>query len=113
MNNNSAQAMHHIANVLSYSQKVEKITVEVVIKTKQDIILGSLHIRPIVRMIDDLLNADKFLAVTDAVVYDIRGNALFKTNFMALNRDDITYVVPQAELKELKNEREVLFSKQS
>jgi hypothetical protein len=110
--NNTAQAMRHITNVLSYSQKIEKISVEVIIKTKDDIILGSLHIRPIMRMIDDLLNAEKFLAVTDAVVYDRRGNALFKTNFLAINRDDITYVVPQDELKELKNEKGALFSKE-
>ena len=82
-----------------------------IIKTKEDIILGSIHIRPIVRMIDDLLASEQFLAVTDAVVYDSRGNALFKTKFMALNRDEITYVVPQQEVQELKNENEVLFSK--
>jgi hypothetical protein len=110
--NNTAQAMQHFANVLSYSQKIEKVTVDVVIKTKQDIILGSLHIRPIVRMIDELLDADKFIAVTNAVVYDSRGNALFKTDFLALNRDDISYVVPQQELKELKSAKEVLFPKE-
>ena len=71
--------------------------------------MGSIHIRPIVRIIDDLLAAEQFIAVTDAVVYDSRGKALFKTKFMAVNRDEITYVVPQQELKELKNENEGLF----
>ena len=87
----------------NYSQKIEKEAVEVVIKTKGDFIFGFLHIRPIVRIIDDLLNAEKFVAVTNATIYDSQGKVLFQTNFMALNRDDVTYVIPRSEIRRLKD----------
>ncbi len=103
--NRSVPTMQQIAEAFNYSEKIDKTAVAAVIRTKQDIIIGYLHVRPIVRIIDELLNAKKFLAVTNATVYDIHGKVLFRTNFLAINRDDVTYIIPRHEMPGYEEEK--------
>jgi hypothetical protein len=96
--NNPTTSMKQIAEAFTFSERIEKEAVAVIIRTGPDFILGYAHIRPSIRFIDTLMNAEKFLAITHAVVYDNLGKVLFRTNFLSLNRDEITYIIPRNEM---------------
>jgi hypothetical protein len=81
-----------------YSDKINKVSVSVIIKTDDNIIIGDLHIRPQNRIMDELCFAEQYLALTDAVVYESSGKARFKTRFMTVNTSKIVYVIPKDEL---------------
>lgn len=81
------------------ADKVNKVALPVAIQTIQDLIVGEIYIRPIVRMIDDLIHADQFLAITNAVVYDKTGTIRYRADFMIINRDHIVYLIPKQEMK--------------
>lgn len=104
--NKSAHTMQQIASAFAYPNKVEKETVAAVIRTKGEVILGRIHIRPVLRVIDELVSAEQFIAVTDARVYDMNGKILFQTKFLALNRDDITYLIPRDEMPDHDDEED-------
>lgn len=87
----------------SFSDKIQKIPVNVVIKAGDSIIIGDIHIRPQNRIMDELSFGDQYLAVTDAVIYDASGKARFKTKFMSLNSSTIVYVIPKEELVSKQN----------
>lgn len=40
----------------------------------------------------------KFIPVTDAIVTDLSGHQVCKTNFLELNKDEIVFLVPQSEI---------------
>jgi len=100
--NETVTLRQNIAKAFNYSEKIDKVAVEVVIKTKREIIFGNIHIRPIIRIIDDLLNAEKFIAITNAKIYNSQGKVSFRTDFLALNRDEITYIIPRSEIQDMK-----------
>jgi hypothetical protein len=81
-----------------YSDKVRKIAVSVIIKTNDHIITGDLYTRPMNRVIDELITSDKFLALTDAVVYEKSGAVRFRTEFMTINRDQVVFIIPKEDL---------------
>lgn len=96
--NRTLPSMSKLAEAFSYNDKVDKTAVASVIRTEDELIMGYLHVRPIVRMLDELLNAEKFIAVTDATVFDGEGNTLFRTKFMAVNRESVVYIIPREEI---------------
>jgi hypothetical protein len=63
-------------------------------------IRGRVHIRPDDRLKDEINQNEAFLAVTEAVVQDQKGNTLYKADFLAVNRSQIIWLVPTEELKE-------------
>ncbi|MEX1071155.1 MAG: hypothetical protein WEC37_00875 [Anaerolineales bacterium] len=76
-----------------FTEVVRTEGVKVVIQTKRNKIRGVLHKPHDQRMIDKLSKADKFLPVTQVVVYDQIGKEeLHRTDFLAINCDEIIWL---------------------
>jgi len=81
-----------------FTQVISKHPVDVTIQTAQNIIRGAVHVRHDARVKDELNSQDRFLAVTDAVVYNHQQEELYKTSFLVVNIDHIIWVIPEEEL---------------
>lgn len=81
-----------------YTDVVAKKTVQSTIQTITNRLEGNLHVKADNRLIDELKNSGQFIALTDATIYNPRGEVLIKTNFVTLNRDQIIWIVPQEEV---------------
>jgi hypothetical protein len=83
-----------------YTEIVTKAPIEVLIQTSQQLIRGMVHIRPQDRLKEELDKQEIFLAITDAVVVDENGIEKYQTNFIAINRSHIIWIIPISDLKE-------------
>ncbi len=81
-----------------FTQVVSKHPVQVIIKTVQNTIRGSIHIRPDSRLKDELNGSEDFLAVTDAVVYGDQNEEIYRTAFLVVNVHHIVWVIPSDDL---------------
>jgi hypothetical protein len=81
-----------------FTDLVEKRAVPVVVQTLQHTIQGEIFILPEDRLIDDLNGSGHFLAITGAVVFSLAGEELYRSSFLALNRDHIVWTMPTQEL---------------
>lgn len=77
----------------------------VVVQTESNIIRGTLHLRENERVRDALNTSEQFLAVTNAQVFDAKGETvLYETSFLALNRHSIDWVFEdEADFQEFSN----------
>lgn len=80
-----------------FTQVINKQPVVVRIKTSDEIIRGSIHIRPGTRVKDELNHQECFIAVTDAVVFSHQNVEQYRSNFIVLNKSKITWVIPEEE----------------
>ena len=80
-----------------FTQVVSKHPVPVTIQTLENLIKGTLHIKPNLRVKDELNGQERFIAVTDAVVYNDRNEEIFRTSFLVINTDHIIWLVPDDE----------------
>jgi len=83
----------------AFCDKIEKIVVRVVILTLSDVIIGDFYKRPRLRLIDDLISGEQYIAITNAVVYDKSGGVRFRTQFLSVNRDHIVLLIPWDEME--------------
>lgn len=56
-----------------------------------------MHVRIDERVKDELNRGDQFLAITDAVVYNLQGQKISDAEFMLINRDHVIWIVPDEE----------------
>jgi hypothetical protein len=80
-----------------FTEVIPKANVPVIIQTLVSRIEGCFHARYDNRLKDELNSEidEQFMAITDAVIYDLDGNELYRSNFLALNRDSIVWLIPQ------------------
>ena len=88
----------NIQTAAAFSDKIEKVAKKVVLQTLNDVILGDFHYRPRLRLIDELISGDQYLAITNATVYDKAGRVRFRSNFLSVNRDHIVLIIPWEEM---------------
>ena len=81
-----------------FTQIVGKQPVSVTIQTSQQVIQGSIHIRPTMRIKDELNGGERFLAITDAIILDAEDHEVLRTKFMVVNIDHIIWIMPQEDL---------------
>ena len=92
-----------------FTNYITKNTVQVTIQTTTELIYGSVYVKPSERIKDSLDENANFIAVTQATICDTHGECLYKTNFIAINRDHIIWLIPDDELipeNELEHEGE-------
>ncbi len=84
-----------------FSIRVDKNTLHVIIATERHTVIGFVYVRPGNRLKDELNDEERFIAVSDAQVFDMSGtNLLYKTHFMAMDKTHILWVLPTDELVE-------------
>jgi hypothetical protein len=80
-----------------FTDIITKVPVPSTIQTLTHRIHGSIHVRQNKRLKDSLNEAEEFLAITDAVVYNARGQTLYRTQFIAIRREHVVWVLPDNE----------------
>jgi hypothetical protein len=78
---------------------INKRPIPAVIQTKKQLIRGKFHVRGVMRVIDEITFEDKFIAITDAEIINPNGTTLFRTNFVAINRQEIIWIAPEEDIK--------------
>jgi hypothetical protein len=81
-----------------FTRVVNKVPVNVIIQTTAQLIHGKIHVMPEERLSDELNREEKFLPVTNAVIYSLDGEVLYEANFLSINRNQITWIIPAADL---------------
>lgn len=75
-----------------FTDVINKEALAARIQTTTQVIEGNIHVRPTIRLKDELSSDEPILAVTDAVVFDSSMKELFRTQFLALRRDQIVWI---------------------
>jgi hypothetical protein len=83
-----------------FTDIISKTPISAMIQTLTHRIHGNIHIAQDRRLKDELDLPEKFIAVTDAVIYLPDGQILYQAGFLAVQRDQIVWVVPDSEMKE-------------
>ncbi len=81
-----------------FTQVVSKQPVRVIIQTIQNKIRGAIYIRPDSRVKDELNDSERFLAVTNAVVFNSQEEEIHRSNFLVINTNHIVWVIPEEEI---------------
>lgn len=81
-----------------FTDVITKDSVPSIIQTLTHRIEGCIHVRQDQRTKEALDKADDFVAITDAKVLNRRGEILYETHFIAINREHIVWMVPIHEL---------------
>jgi predicted ABC-type ATPase len=80
-----------------FTDVISKQRVPAMIHTGNHFIRGHIHARHNQRLKDELNIVEPFIAVTDAVVYNNTGEELHRASFLALNRNQIHWIIPENE----------------
>jgi uncharacterized protein YcfJ len=82
-----------------FTQVVAKQPTQVKIQTANHIITGEVHVRPDIRLKDEMnILGETFIAVTGVVVADFQGVEQYRANFLLLNVHQIVWMIPTEEL---------------
>lgn len=86
-----------------FTDIVSKVSIYVKLQTTTHMIRGRMHVRRDQRVKDELDRSEKFLALTDVQVLGPDGQALFQSPFLAVKREHIVWVMPEAKSSEENN----------
>jgi len=80
-----------------FTNVVTKEPVDVIIQTTTYKILGKVHVKIDFRFKDEINTVEPFLAVTDAQVLGSSEEILLQTQFIAVGKSQIVWIIPQDE----------------
>ncbi len=78
-----------------FTDVVSKVPVDAVVQTTAQLIRGKVHVREGERLKDELDRDEPFLAMTDASILNANGELEFQTPFLAVQRSQIVWVLPE------------------
>ena len=81
-----------------FTNVISKTPLPAMIQTTTHRIRGNIHIAQDRRLKDELDLPEKFIAVTDAVIYSPDGQVLYQAGFLAVQRNQIVWVLPDSEI---------------
>lgn len=82
-----------------FTQVITKQPYQVVIQTIHNLIQGTVYARPNARLKDEVNEGgERFLAVTDATVFDFQKVEQYRANFLLLNIENIIWLIPHDEM---------------
>ena len=70
-------------------------------------IRGNVHVRRGDRLSDEINQENKFLAVTEVEIFSPDGELLYITDFLAINREHIIWLMPLAEQEHIAANQEI------
>jgi hypothetical protein len=89
-----------------FTDLISKETVPVTIQTLKNRMHGHIHVRPGSRLKDEINQADLFLAMTEATIFDDAGQELYQCEFIAINRAHIVWILPDEEVADYEAEQD-------
>jgi hypothetical protein len=87
-----------------FTDVISKTPVLSLVQTTTHLIRGNIHIRTDERVKDELDRDKKFLAITDATISDANGKMLHEKKFVAIQKKQIVWVIPNDENSGSENE---------
>jgi hypothetical protein len=78
-----------------FTDIVTKVAIQATIQTTTHMMRGQLHVRRDQRIKDELDYNEKFLALTDVSILGPDGQSLFQAPFVAVQREQIVWVIPE------------------
>lgn len=88
-------SLHYDEKGKFFTDYVSKDAVDAIIQTVLHRIHGRLYVRVGERVSDEINRADRFLALTDATIYDQQGNMVQVCPFLSVNRDQVVWIYPE------------------
>jgi hypothetical protein len=79
-----------------YTDIVSKVPVSALIQTTTHLMRGQVHVRQGERFKDEMERDESFLAVTNVSVLGAGNEVLYTAHFMAVQRSQIVWVMPDA-----------------
>ncbi len=86
-----------------YTDIIPKIAVAARIQTASHYIEGKIHVCHDIRLKDELDRDEPFLAVTDARIFNADHVLLFRTQFIAVRRDQVTWITTEEDIEKGEN----------
>lgn len=83
-----------------FTDIVTKVAVPATIQTTTHLLRGRIHVRRDQRFKDELDLNEHFLAITDVSILGADGQIVFQTPFLAVQRTQIVWVMPDQNQKE-------------
>ena len=80
-----------------FTDVISKTPVPALVQTTTHLVQGTVHIRRGERFKDELDDDGYFLALTDAKIIGTDGQTLYQTNFLAIQRGQIVWIMPDEE----------------
>jgi hypothetical protein len=80
-----------------FTDVVSKTPISVLIQTVTHRIHGNIHVTRDQRLKDELDLPEKFVAITDAIIYSPDDQVVYHARFLAVQRDEIIWVLPDSE----------------
>jgi hypothetical protein len=90
-----------------FTDRIPKEPIPATIQTTTHRMHGNIHVSQDRRIKDELDLPEKFIAITNAVIFLPDGQVLFRTKFLAVMRDKIIWVLPDNEIEEMVEENQV------
>ena len=94
-------ATHYDEKGKWFTEKVTKDEVAVILQTIMGRIEGNLFVMAGTRLTDEINNTEQFIAVTNAKIFNLKGECDYFTHFVNVNREHIIWLIPQSEIKEV------------
>jgi len=82
-----------------FTDIISKVAVEARIQTTNHFIEGKIHIRNDFRLKDELDRDEPFLAVTNASIFNTDHELLFRTQFIAVRREQVTWITTEKDIE--------------
>ncbi len=83
-----------------FTDVVSKVAIQATVQTTTHMMRGRLHVRRDQRIKDELDHSEKFLALTDVSILGPDGQSLFQVPFVAVQRAQIVWVIPEQDKDE-------------
>jgi hypothetical protein len=80
-----------------FTEIISKKPIPANVQTITHRIEGIIYTREDKRVIDELRDESQFIAMTDAVIYDKKGEPLYTCDFLSLNKAHIVWLIPSEE----------------
>ena len=87
-----------------FTSVVSKEAVSVILQTLLHRIEGNMYVRQEERVKDALERKERYLAITDATVFNSQGVQIYQAGFMVVNCDQIVWLIPNDEDDEYQEE---------
>lgn len=83
-----------------FTDIVTKMAIQATVQTTTHLVRGRIHVRRDQRIKDELDANEHFLALTEVTVLGPDGQALFEAPFLAIQRSQIVWVLPEPDKSE-------------
>ena len=81
-----------------FTNVVPKTPIPATIQTLTHRIHGEVYMKTDERLKDELNHSDQYLAVTNARIFNSKGETLYACKFLTINKNQIVWLIPDSDL---------------